>query len=124
MWLATCMASTKTWNINSYGAKADGSTTNTKAIQQAIDDCHKAGGGTVMVDGGTYISGTIILKDNVTLNIAKNSTLIASINPNDFVSIDPFVDATGQLRGKCLVGAMDARNIAITGEGTISYNFV
>ncbi len=107
------------WNITEFGAKADGKTVNTEAIQQAIDACSKAGGGTVTIEGGIYISGTILLKDNVNLHVAENSTLMASINPNDFYSIDPFIDATGQYRGQCLVGAADVKNISITGKGII-----
>ncbi|WP_010136195.1 glycoside hydrolase family 28 protein [Ochrovirga pacifica] len=114
----SCGKQTK-WNVNDYGALADGKTVNTKAIQNTIDACAKAGGGTVVLEGGTFVSGTLLLKDHVTLHIKENSTLLGSSNPNDYQSIDAFVDATGQLRGKCLVGAIDAKNVAITGKGTI-----
>lgn len=116
--LTSCNSQTH-WNVLDYGAIADGKTINTKAIQKAIDECAKAGGGTVVLENGKFVSGTVLLKENVTLNIKENSTLLGSINPNDYQSIDPFVDATGQLRGKCLVGAIDVKNIAITGKGTI-----
>ncbi|MUH35521.1 glycoside hydrolase family 28 protein [Zobellia amurskyensis] len=117
--LFSCQQQKKVWDIRDYGAIADNKTINTKAIQDAVDACTEAGGGTVTIESGIYISGTILLKDNVILNVAENATLLGSINPNDYKSIDPFVDATGQLRGKCLVGAVDANNIAITGKGTI-----
>lgn len=117
--LASCEKQT-TWNVKDYGAKDDNKTINTKAIQTAIDDCAKAGGGTVMLDGGTFISGTLLLKSNVNLNITENTVLLGSINPNDYPVVDPFIDATGQFRGQCFIGAVDVENVAITGKGTIN----
>ncbi|RME70166.1 MAG: glycoside hydrolase family 28 protein [Verrucomicrobia bacterium] len=102
-----------------FGARADGQTVDTAAIQAAIDAAHVAGGGTVRLAGGTFVSGTILLKDHVTLEIAEGATLLGSTDPRDYHSIDPFVDATGQTRGKCLVGALDAEKVALTGRGTI-----
>lgn len=63
--ILTSMGCTKKteWNITEFGAKADGKTINTETIQEAIDVCSKAGGGIVTIDGGTYISGTILLKN-------------------------------------------------------------
>lgn len=109
----------KQWDISDFGAKGDSITLNTEAIQKAIDTCHKAGGGVVYIKNGIYKSGTILLKDNVKLHIAKGAKLIGSESPLDFKSIDPFVDATGQTRGKCLVGALNVKNVGIYGEGTI-----
>lgn len=109
----------KDWDVREFGAVADGSTVNTESIQAAIDACHQAGGGRVRIEGGTFLSGTILLKDNVTLHVEEGSTFMSSRNPTDFVSIDPFIDATGQYRGQCLVGAMDVRNIGLSGKGII-----
>lgn len=117
--LFSCHQQKTSWDIRDFGAVADTITVNTSAIQKAIDTCSKAGGGTVIIQGGTFISGTILLKNNVTLKVAETAKLLGSSNPFDYTSIDPFVDATGQLRGKCLVGAIDVENIAITGKGTI-----
>ncbi|WP_299555880.1 glycoside hydrolase family 28 protein [Seonamhaeicola sp.] len=116
-----CASATKekVFNIKDYGAKVDGKTINTEAIQEAIDACSKAGGGTVLISEGSYLSGTILLKDNVDLKIEEGATLLASLNPNDFPPVEPFIDATGQFRGQCLVGVIDAKNVSITGKGTI-----
>lgn len=116
----SCTKTTKTVNVLDYGAVADSLTINSTAIQSAIDDCYKAGGGTVVIPKGNFISGTILLKDNITLHLEAGAQLIGSRNPNDYITIDPFTDAVGQMRGKCLVGAENANNIAITGEGTIN----
>jgi polygalacturonase len=108
------------WNVKDYGALDDNKTINTEAIQKTIDECNKAGGGTVILDGGTFISGTLLLKSNVNLNITENTVLLASVNPNDFPVVDPFIDATGQFRGQCFIGAIDVNKVSITGKGTIN----
>ncbi len=112
----------KTWDIREFGAVSSKEKTNTTAIQSAIDACNSAGGGEVHIRDGIYISGTILLKDNVTLNIHESAQLLGSSNPADYLSIDTFVDATGQERGNCLIGAIGASNIAIIGSGTIDGN--
>lgn len=109
-------------NISDYGAKGDSLTINTKFIQKAIDVCFENGGGTVVVSNGVYITGTILLKDNVTLHVNENATLFGSSNFTDYININPFIDAAGQVRGNCLIGAKDAINIAITSKGTIDGN--
>ena len=118
--VALCsFAKKQTFNIDDFGAKGDSSTINTVAIQQAIDKCSQSGGGTVMISKGIYISGTVLLKSNVTLHISKEAKLVGSSNPAHYQNIEPFIDATGQERGKCLLGAVGANNIGITGGGTI-----
>lgn len=108
------------WNVKDFGAIDDGVTLNTESIQKAIDACNKAGGGTVTINGSTFVSGTLLLKSNVTLNITENTVLLGSVNPNDYPVVDPFIDATGQFRGQCFIGAVDVENVAITGKGTIN----
>ena len=112
----------KIYDIKNFGAKGDGITINTKAIQKAIDKCSKNGGGIVLLREGIFSSGTILLKDNVTLQIDENAKLMGSANPQDYQSIDTFIDATGQERGTCLIGAIGAKNIGISGTGSIDGN--
>ncbi|MGY6649752.1 glycoside hydrolase family 28 protein [Wenyingzhuangia sp. IMCC45574] len=116
--LVSCTAKTH-WNVVEYGAVADGETVNTEAIQKAIDECSKAGGGTVVLEGGVFVSGTLLVKNNVNLQVKEGTTLLASLNPNDFPPVDPFIDATGQYRGQCFIGLVNVENAAITGKGTI-----
>lgn len=52
----------ETFNVKKYGARGNGKKMDSPAIQKAIDACHKAGGGTVLVPAGTYLSATIVLK--------------------------------------------------------------
>ncbi|ARV16574.1 glycoside hydrolase family 28 protein [Polaribacter sp. SA4-12] len=110
------------YNITDFGAKGDSLTINTKFIQSAIDKCAENGGGTVFIKKGIFISGTILLKSNVKLHVSENAKLVGSSNPRDYISIDGFVDATGQERGNCLIGAKNATNIGVLGKGIIDGN--
>jgi len=107
-------AAGKTCAAQAYGAKPDGTTMNTKSIQAAIDDCAKSGG-TVKLDGGVFLSGPIVLKSNVTLAIAKGTTLQGSSDHDDYANITEFRNPGKQ----ALVSATNATNVAITGEGII-----
>src|SRR6059058_3982141 len=73
-------------SILEYGAKPDGKTLNSSAIQRAIDDVFHAGGGTVTVPPGTFLTGRIELKSGVTLNLAAGSTLLGSTSISDYDS--------------------------------------
>lgn len=110
----------KEYNIVDYGAIGDGVVVNTQFIQEAIDDCNKNGGGTVLVPSGKFVTGTILLKDNVNFHLAGESELIGSENPNDYINIDPFVDGVNQQRGKCLIGIHKVSNVSITGDGIVN----
>jgi polygalacturonase len=106
-------------DISNYGAVGDGKVLNTTAIQKAIDDCHQQGGGKVVFPAGTWLSGTIVLKDQVTLQLNKDARLLGSTNINDYQNIDPFTDGLGIDVGWALLVAVDAKNIGIEGEGAI-----
>jgi polygalacturonase len=106
-------------DITRYGAVGDGKVLNTIAIQKAIDDCHQQGGGKVIFPAGTWLSGTIVLKDHVTLQFKKDARLLGSTNINDYQNIDPFTDGLGIDVGWALLVAVDAKDIGIEGEGAI-----
>ena len=109
---------TKICHARTYGAKADGVTKDTRAIQAAIDDCASVGGGTVRLSGGTFLSAPIVLKDNVTLDVAAGATLLGSPDHDDYPQLEVF-RAPGR---QSLVSADHAKNIAITGSGVIDGN--
>ena len=106
-------------NVTKYGAVGDEKTLNTLFIQHAIDDCNKNGGGKVIFPPGKYLSGTIVLKNNVTLFFEKNAVLLGSTNVDDYQNMDPFTDGLGVDVGWALVVAVDADNIGIEGNGVI-----
>src|SRR5215218_10364846 len=105
--------------VTKYGAKGDSTTLNTTAIQKAINDCNRTGGGKVIFPAGKYLSGTIVLKDNVTLSLQKGAVILGSTNVEDYQNLDPFADGLGTDVGWALVVAVDAKNIGIEGEGAI-----
>jgi polygalacturonase len=112
------MAAGKVCDPRTYGAKADGATKDTRAIQAAIDDCASAGGGTVKLSGGTFVSGPIVIKSNITLDVAKGTTLLGSPDHEDYPKKIEFRGPGYQ----ALVGATDAEHVSITGGGVIDGN--
>ncbi|HVU45641.1 MAG TPA: glycoside hydrolase family 28 protein, partial [Terracidiphilus sp.] len=101
-----------------YGAKGDGTTKDTAAIQAAIDACEKKGGGTVLLTAGTYVSAPIVLGSNITLHLDKGATLLGSPDHDDYPPKVEFKVPDAQP----LISATNAENIAITGKGTIDGN--
>jgi polygalacturonase len=107
------------FDITKYGALGDGKTMNTLFIQKAIDECNKSGGGKVIFPAGIYLSGTIVLKDNVILHLNKDARLLGSIDLEQYRNLDPFTEGLGIDVGWALLVAVDAKNIGIEGEGAI-----
>jgi polygalacturonase len=108
-------------NVRDFGAAADGKTLSTAAIQKAIDHCGEAGGGMVFFPPGTYLSGTIILKSRVTLDVGAGATLLGSPNLADYPPIIPkkVESRTNTYNIRSLIYAEDLDRIAIVGRGTI-----
>ena len=106
-------------NITFFGAKADGITVSTKAIQKAIDESSKRGG-RVIIPAGDFITGTLFLKDNTTLFFEKNARLLGSKELSDYpkttVGFRFFGDTWVY---QSLIIAHNVNNITIEGEGTI-----
>ena len=113
--------STGTYDPFDYGAKGDGEINDTKAIQAAIDNCHRTGGGKVYLHNGRFLSGTVYLKSNVTLHVEAGAVLLGSNNLDDFPIIPSrYPSYTGEfVTNKMLIYAEDARDITICGRGTI-----
>ncbi|MCM1094173.1 MAG: glycosyl hydrolase family 28 protein [Lachnospiraceae bacterium] len=115
----SCGLQAQTFNVKKYGAKGNGKRIESPAIQKAIDACHKAGGGTVIVPKGTYLSATIQLKDNVTLHLEKDALILGTTDYKAYDNLDPFTEGLGIEVGRALLVAVDAHNIGLTGEGAI-----
>lgn len=114
------------YDVRHFGAIDDGVTVVTAAIQQAVDACHEAGGGTVLVPPGTYVTGTVYLKSHVTLHLANGAKLLGSSRPEDYNPDDIFPEnphfSSENVSGAHLIIAYMADHVAITGEGTIDGN--
>ncbi len=118
--LSGCNNPSGRYSIISYGAVGDGQTLNTKHIQDAIDACAGNGGGVVVFPPGNYLSGTIILKDKVILNLAKEATLLGSTRVDDYPEISSAYRHYGDVYEKrSLIFAENLVGIGITGRGTI-----
>ena len=109
----------ETFNVKKYGARGNGRRMDSPAIQKAIDACYKAGGGTVLVPAGTYLSATIVLKDNVTLHLEKDALILGTTDYKAYDNLDPFTEGLGIDVGWALLVAVDAKNVALEGEGAI-----
>lgn len=110
--------------VETYGAVGDSQTVNTKAIQAAIDACSEKGGGVVLFSKGGYVSGTLIIKSGVMLEIAKNAKLLGSVNIADYPEkIEAFKSVMSENHAyrQSLIYAEKCTNIGIRGKGEIYF---
>jgi polygalacturonase len=115
-----CGAETsKRFLITDHGAIGDGKTLNTKAIQSTIDSCFKAGGGTLVIPKGTFITGSIFLKQGVNLEIEKDAVLKGSQDTNDYPWIDTRIAGFEMKWPAALLNADGLANLQLTGAGTL-----
>lgn len=117
------------YNVKTYGAKGDGKTIDSGAINKAIEDASKNGGGTVFIPAGNYLSFSIRLKSNINLHIDQGATIIAA-NPKkhngeyDYPEPNKWGDLKYQDFGhshwhNSLIWGENLENISITGQGRI-----
>lgn len=115
----------KIFDIRTYGASVEADfKTNREAINKAIDDASKSGGGVVVVDGGEYICSNIKLQSNVTLRIEKDSALTnitydCDKNENTEFHSNP---ENNTIERNALIYAEKAENITIEGPGKLKGN--
>ena len=112
----------KIYDIRSFGAQP-GDLLNTEPIRLACEACRDGGGGVVLVSGGSYKTGTVRIYDHTTLFVASDGELIASRNADDLISrIDGTQDFGQESSGGALILAVGAKDICITGGGSIHGN--
>jgi len=106
-----------TWNITQHGAVGDGKTDCTKAFSAAIEAASKAGGGRVDVPPGAYLTGPIIFRSDIELNVQRGATVMFSRNYDDYPMV--VTDYEGEPTVRCIspLWAENLQNISITGEG-------
>jgi hypothetical protein len=117
--LVSVADSQNTCNVRDFGAAGDGIVLDTEAIQSAVDYC-ATGGGVVLLPAGTYVSGTIFLKSNITLHITEGATLLGGTDPSDYPdTIAAIPSYNDDFFVQSLLYGENLENIAITGRGTI-----
>ena len=104
--------------ILDYGAKPDGRTLSTKAVQLAIDEAAGAGGGTVYAPPGAFLVGGLELKSGVTLYLEAGCTLLGSTSIDDY-QYHPGPPMQGDSNGHHLLFAQKCENVTLCGPGTI-----
>jgi polygalacturonase len=123
-WLALtfCIAHAKDFDVRDYGAKGDGATSDTRAIQAAIDSAAKAGGGRVVVRPGTYLSGSLFVKSHVELAIDIGATILGSQKIADYPLMPTRVAGIEMTWPAALVNVYAQTDAKITGRGSIDGN--
>jgi polygalacturonase len=110
---------TRVFDVREYGARGDGHAVDTAAIQKALDECGKAGGGVVRLTAGTYLCQPISLASKTTLQLDEGATLQASSQNADFMKTPG--DWTTAKSGDFvpLISGKALTDVAITGKGAI-----
>ncbi len=114
------------YNVRDYGATGDGKTLDSPAINRAIEACANAGGGTVRLPAGTYLSGSIHMKSNINLLVDAGATILGA--PQDMKAYDPaepfegkaYQDGGHTYFHNSLIWGENLTNVSITGQGMIN----
>ncbi|MEO8737886.1 MAG: glycosyl hydrolase family 28 protein [Edaphobacter sp.] len=112
------LAAPKVFLANDYGAKGDGTTLNTAAIQKAIDAAAKVHG-TITFKPGIYLTGSLFLKSGITLDVPEGVTLIGSQRLADYPELPTRIAGIEMTWPAALINARDQHDVTITGHGTI-----
>ncbi|MDR3611524.1 MAG: glycoside hydrolase family 28 protein [Ignavibacteriaceae bacterium] len=104
----------KQYNVRDYGAVPDGHTLNTDAINNTISKCSDAGGGTVIIPAGLWVTGPIMLKSNVNLHLEKGALVSFSKDHQNYPILK--LPVKGYSVASPILG-YNLENIAVTGEG-------
>ena len=109
-------AAPTTFVANDYGAKGDGKTLNTAAIQKAIDAA-AAVKGTVTLQPGTYLTGSLFLKSGVTLEVAEGATLVGSEQLKDYPMLPTRIAGIEMTWPSALINVRDQHDVTNHGQG-------
>ncbi|GAB3941127.1 glycoside hydrolase family 28 protein [Spirosoma harenae] len=111
-----------TISILAHGAKPDGVTLNTKAINTAIATCSQKGGGVVLVPSGLWLTGPIELKSNVNLHLKKSATLLLTTDKSQYALVEGTYEGKKAARNQSPISGTNLENVAITGQGIVDGN--
>jgi polygalacturonase len=121
---ALAAATMPVFDVKTYGAKGDGAALDSPAIDKALAAAHAAGGGTVYLGAGTYLSGTIHLQSNVTLYLEQGATILATNDAAAYDDAEPnqwdkFQDYGHSHFRNSLMWGENLENVSILGPGRI-----
>ncbi len=128
--IPTIVSAAAVFNVRDHGAKGDGVALDSPAINAAIAAAAKQGGGTVVLPAGTYLSFSVRLQSNITLQLDAGATLLAATPAEGFGAYDPpepndwgdklqYQDFGHSHWQNSLIWGEGLENIAITGAGRI-----
>jgi len=115
--VACRLAIAGTFSVAHFGAAGSGKTPETRAIQKAIDAAFAAGGGTVIVPAGRYLTGTLFLRSHITLELQPGAVLLGSRDINDYPEVEK--GANNDHSGRYLIFAGGVEDVSICGTGLI-----
>jgi len=107
------------FNVRDYGATGGGETSDTAAIQSAIEACHEQGGGAVFIPAGHYVTGSLVLRSHITLHLDAGATLLGSEDPADYPIVANRWEGSEQPTHASLITGEGLTQIAIVGRGTV-----
>src|SRR3984957_11583787 len=107
------------FNVLDYGAKRDGAASSTAAFRAAIQACAKAGGGTVFVPAGHYLTGAIELVSNLTFYVDSGAVIRFAANREEYPMIQGRFEGTEMQTPAAMIGGQNLENVTITGRGTL-----
>jgi polygalacturonase len=126
-WIAICAClATTAWaqrpilNVMDFGAKNDGSAPSTDAFRQAIQAAAKAGGGTVWVPAGNYVSGPIQLVSNLRLEIDAGAAIHFVADRDAYPMVKSRYEGVETMAPAAMIGGENLENVTITGRGTLA----
>lgn len=108
-----------TLTISTFGAVADGLTMNTSAINKAVEQCNRAGGGVVLIPSGLWLTGPIALKNNVNLHLATGALVQFTNKRTEYPLVHTTWEGEEAVRNQAPISGTDLENIAITGNGIL-----
>lgn len=110
---------TNLFNVRNFDATGDGKTKDTAALQKALDACAKAGGGIVQIPAGVYLTGSIVIGANTTVQLDRGANLTGSPDVEDYPITRVRWEGEFRPGHRSLICAENAKNISIIGSGSI-----
>ena len=116
---AAAQPAPRRYAITDSGAVGDGQTSNTRAIQSLIDKAAAAGGGTLVVPAGVFVTGALFFKQGVNLSIEKGGVLKGSVNPADYPQIQTRWEGIEREWTSAFLNFTGMTDVDLSGEGTV-----